>query len=353
MGLIKRFKSLFSSNVIGLDIGDNSIKIVEAETKKDKIILNNLAIGATPEGAVNGGKLEDVEMLAAKIKSLLKKNGFNSEEVVSAISGEQVIIRTVEIPKMPKDELAEIIKWEADEQIPIPVEEAILDFEILEEKADGSYEIMLIAVDKETINKYLDLFEKLDLEAKAIEIEPVAAIRSIGWLYPEQTIALMDMGAETTDISVFHNRKLIFTRSVGIAGENITEEIMESYEMDREEAEEYQKNNNLFGDANLSIITRNLTTAIYRSLDYFEVKHKDYDIDRLVLVGGGSKLIGFDTHLTNEFGIEAERLNLASNIEINVEGITNEYLSKIMPVLGVSIGLALREGEEDDKSIAS
>lgn len=353
MGLISKIKSIFGGDVIGLDIGDDLIKIVKVDTKGDKLVLSNLAVGETPVEAVEEGELKEVDILGSKLKSLLEENDFEAQKVVTAISGEEVIIRTVEVPSMPQDELLEAAKWEAEEQIPIPVEEMILDYEILKRNNDGSYDLMLVAVNREMVDRYLELFEMLDLEPEAIEIEPLAAIRSIKHLYPEQTIALMDMGAETTDVSVFDKGRLLFTRTVGIAGKNITQEIMDNYEMELEEAKEYKKNNNLFGDMNLNVIIRNLTTAIYRSLDYFEVNYKNHDIEKLILSGGGSKLTGFDTHLANEFGIEVERLNLLSSMEVNTEKVSKKYLSEIAPLLGVSIGLALRKEEEDDKSIAS
>lgn len=353
MGLLTIIKDFFSSDVIGLDIGDSLIKIVEASTNHGEIILDNLAIGETPKEAVKEGKLKEVDILGSKIESLLQDNNFEPKGVVAAISGEEVITRMVEVPNMPEEELGEAVKWEADEQIPIPMGESILDYEILNRNADGSYDLMLVAVERETIDRYLDLFAMLDLEPEAIEIEPLALIRSIKRLYPEQTIALMDMGAQTTDVSVFNKGELLFTRTVGIAGESITQEIMESYELEFEKAEEYKKDNNVFSDANLNVIIRNLTTAIYRSLDYFEVKYKNHDVEKLLLTGGGSKLIGFETHLTNEFGIEVGKLNLLPNIEVNVEGVSNEYLSEVGSLLGVSIGLALRKEEKDGRSIAS
>jgi len=354
MGLINKLKNLFSSeNIIGIDIGDSLIKLVEAETKQNKIILNNLAVGDTPKEAVVKGQIEDVEALTAKIKSLLDNNNFASTKVTTAISGEQVIIRNVEIPNMPEEEIGEAVRWEAKEQIPIPIDEAVLDYEISKHKADGGYEVMLVAVNRDTINRYLELFKKLDLEPIAIEIEPTAIIRGLRKLYPEQTIALLDMGAQTTTVSVFSSGRLLFTRTIGIAGQDITQEIVENYELDLEEAEEYKRDNNLFVDANLNLIIRNLTTAIYRSLDYFQVKYKNYDIEKMVLAGGGSKLIGFDTHLSNEFGIEVTPLNPLSNIESEVERLNSKELAEVIQLLGVSIGLALREEDEDDKSIAS
>ncbi|SJZ86109.1 type IV pilus assembly protein PilM [Selenihalanaerobacter shriftii] len=353
MGLINKFKSLLQSSLIGLDIGDSLIKLSEVEINKSNVCLNNVAIGKTPINSVSEGKIKDVEILGDKINSLLEDNNFASNRVVTAISGEEVLIRMVEVPEMPENELAEAVKWEAREQLPIPVDEAILDYEIINHKKEGGYKLMMVATKQDVINRYLKLFQVLDLEIVAIEIEPIAIVRSLKSSYPNKTMALIDMGTQTTDILVFKDGQLLFTRNIGIAGQNITKEISENYNMSFKEAEDYKKSNNLFGDADLNLIIRNLTTAIYRSLDYFQVKYKSYDIDKLILAGGGSKLLGFRTHLTNEFGIEVEGLSISNNIESKVERVNDQYLSEVAHLLGPSLGLALREAVQNDKFTTS
>lgn len=346
--LKNKFSSFFDSDIVGLDIGESLIKLVEVESKQNKIQLNNLAITPTPPKAVIDGRLEDIDALAEQIGSLLKDNEFEADQAVTAISGEEVIIRTVEVPNMPEEELDEVIRWEAQEQIPISVEEAILDYEIATRNSDGSYELMLVAVAKDLINRYIDLFESVGLKPVAIEIEPTAVARVIDYLYSTQTVGLIDIGAGTTDVSIFSNGELIFTRTIGMAGTEITEEIMENYDLSFQEAEEYKRNNNLFEDSNLNVLIRNLTTAIYRSLDYFQVQYKNYNVDYLVLTGGESKLTGFVTHLENEFEVETEKLDLMPNIEAEVEGITRSRLADIIQFLSVGIGLGLREVQRSD-----
>ncbi|ADL13268.1 type IV pilus assembly protein PilM [Acetohalobium arabaticum] len=346
--LKNKFSSFFNNNIIGLDIGDSLIKLVEVESKQDKIQLNNLAITPTPSEAVEEGKLKDIDALSEQIKSLLEDNEFQVDQAVTAVSGEEVIIRTVEVPNMPEDELDEVIRWEAQEQIPISVDEAILDYEIVTRKPNGGYELMLVAVAKDLIDRYIDLFANLGLKLAAIEIEPTAAARVVHQLYPTQTIGLIDIGAGTTDVSIFGNGELIFTRTIRMAGDEITEEIMENYDLSFEEAEEYKRNNNLFEDAKLNVLIRNLTTAIYRSLDYFQVQYKDYNVDQLVLTGGESKLTGFISHLENEFEVTTEKLDLISSIESKVEGLSRSELLEVMPFLSVGIGLGLREVKGND-----
>ncbi len=202
---------------------------------------------------------------------------------------------------------------------------------------------MIIAVKRELIDNYLKLFELLNLKGVAIEIEPTAIARTVGKLYMTETIGVIDIGTKTTDISILHQGQLLFTRTVGIGGIDITQDVADNFEMDWDKAENYKKKNNLFKGEFTSLVLRSLTTDVYRSLDYFQVKHKGIDLEKIILTGGGSKLKGLDKHLSSEFGVKVERLDLANRLSSQLR--SDEDLSDLAQLLGVSIGLALR-GED-------
>ena len=339
---------LLNKKVIGLDIGSSMIKVASAKLQGEQIVLQNMALTETPPEALAEGKLENLDLLAAELKELLTANNFEATHVVTAISGEELIIRMVEIPSMPAEELAEAVKWEAQEQLPMSLENVILDYEVVNRQENGAYELMLVAVDRDIIDSYLELFARLDLKALAIEIEPLALIRSIKSFYAGETLAIIDVGAATTDVSVCNQEQLLFTRTINVAGANITEEVAENQELDLAEAEEYKRTHNLFGEE-LGLIIRNLTTTIYRSLDYFQVKFKGYSIEKIILTGGGSKLEGFAKHLNEEFGVEVTRLEMLDHLEVEDDAVnTSTELAVINHFLGVALGLALRGVMGDD-----
>lgn len=337
-----KYREMFPGLLLGLDIGDKLIKLTEIDRSAEKLTLKNLGVIETPKGAVKDGDLKDVDLVAEAAKSVIDEQGFESNRVMAAISGEEVISRTIEIPNMPDSELEEAIKWEGSDQIPISTDDAVLDYEILSRDDDGGYNVLIVAVKRDLIDKYLELFELLDLEPLTIEIEPTAAARTIDHLYQLDNIGIIDIGYKTTSVSIVSQEQLLFTRSVGIADKSITEEIADIEGLNLKEAEEFKKNNSLFKSEETNVIIRNLTTAIYRSLDYFQVQNKDFDLDKIVLIGGGSKLIGLAEHFTNEFGVSVEPLKLSNQLAID-SAINRQRLSEDAALLGVSLGLALRE----------
>ncbi|GAB6100356.1 pilus assembly protein PilM [Halanaerocella petrolearia] len=352
MGLVATIKhklgNIFNKKVIGADIGEELVKLVEVETNLGNIVLNNLAVLETPKEAVKDGKLKKLAALKQVLEIKLSENNFKAKNVVTAISGEEVISRMVEIPKMPQEELTEAIKWEAEEKLPINIQEVVLDYEILTENLEGEYQVLIIAVRHDLIDKYIELFEGLNLNLVAIEIEPIAIARTINQLYNNSLLGILDIGMKTTDISIIKEGRLLFTRTIDLGGVDITEDIAENKELTFEQAEEYKQQTNLFVENNTNLIIRNLTTAIYRSLDYFEVKYNNKDLEQIIITGGGAKLAGFTDYLATEFGLKVEKMKLEGRLMTNITDISNRQLKETAQYLGVSIGLALREEEESD-----
>ena len=353
MGLVNKVKSIFSKEIVGLDIGDDTVKLAEIESSWGKIILKNYSIIQTPDKSVKDGQLKRMDDLTEKIRAALIEKDFEANEVIAAISGEEVISRTIEVPYMPLADLDEAIKWEAEDHIPVPIDEVIIDYEILSEREGDKYELMIIAVKKELIEKYIDLCEELGLEIKAIEIEPTAIARTINKLYTDKTVGTIDIGEKSTSVSVINEGRLLFTRTIGIGGGDINNELMENKNLTNDEAEKYKRNNNLLTGDDELIILDNLITGIYRSFEYFQVKHDSYNIERIILTGGGSRLKNIVSYLAREFDEPVEVLDLDESLVSANDDIDPEELANIGQLLAVSIGLALRKEESNDKLITS
>mgnify|MGYP006272471195 CR=1 FL=1 len=346
--LKEKLNKLKQEKVIGLDIGEQTIKLTQAEKKDGLIQLNKLAILETPSEVMQEGKLVGVEKLADHLAVSLEENEFNGNKVVCAVSGENVITRTIEMPNMPQDELDDTVKWEAKEQIRLPVAEASIDYEILSQNPDGSYKLLLVAVKESLIEQYLTLFDSLGLLPLGIETEPLALGRLSTNLNLDKTFCIIDIGFQTTDISVLDEGKVLFTRTINMGGKDISEDIAKEKHMSFAEAETYKKNNNLLLGDQPSVIIRSLTTSIYRSLDYFQVEYEDYKLEKTFLTGGSSKLLGYTDYLEEQIGIEVEELKLNNHFSANLDNIKHEYLQQVFPQMLVSIGLALRRERKND-----
>ena len=120
-----------AKSMVGLDIGTSRVKLVELVARGASVELARAAVELTPVDVIRDGKVVQPEQVAAVIKKALAAGHFRPGEVVAAIAGQGVVVRHVQFPKMPEEELREALKWEGQKHIPFPVEDAVVDFEVI------------------------------------------------------------------------------------------------------------------------------------------------------------------------------------------------------------------------------
>ena len=238
--------------VLGLDIGTNLIKMVEMRSSRGSLQLLNLGIRPTPPEVIVNGVIADPSALGTAIRGLLQAQGIRTREVVASVAGQSsLVVRPIEVPKMSRPELADTMRWEVERHIPFAASEVIMDYQPLVEAEElpedrQNMEVLLAVAQEDMINAYLETFRVAGLAPRALDIEGLAATRSLvdinahEGLY-DQTIALVNIGATTTDISIIRGGLLSFNRPVPMAGDSLTNAIAENLGRDVAEAERLKK----------------------------------------------------------------------------------------------------------------
>jgi type IV pilus assembly protein PilM len=236
--------------MVGLDVGADSIKVVEAKYGKDGITITGLGMARTPEGVISNEVIVDPKALGAAIKALLAESGIKTKQVTSSVAGQsRVVIRVIEVPKMADQELAETMKWEVERQVPFPPNEVVMDYQPLEKAGSPSgqnMEVLLAVAQEELIQSHCQTLQAAGLKPVAIDIEPLAAGRSLlrGSSFGSSTevVAIVNIGSADTDLGVFENGQLAFpSPPLSIAGESFTREISETLGQTMEQAETTKK----------------------------------------------------------------------------------------------------------------
>ena len=238
--------------VLGLDIGTNLIKVVEMRSSRGSLQLLNLGIRPTPPEVISNGVIVDPSSLGTAVRGLLQAQGIRTREVVAAVAGQSsLVVRPIEVPKMSRAELADTMRWEVERHIPFAASEVIMDYQPLIEPEDlpeerQNMEVLLAVAQEDMINAYLATFQVAGLLPRALDIEGLAAARALVDLSAEeglynQTVALVNVGATTTDISIIRGGLLSFNRPVPMAGESLTNAISENLGRDISEAERLKK----------------------------------------------------------------------------------------------------------------
>src|SRR5205823_5317279 len=184
--------------------------------------------------AVQNNEIVDPVALGRAIKQLLTRAGIKAKKVVTCVSGQSsLVVRIIEVPKMTRNELQETMKWEIERHVPFAAEQVVMDYQPLvppEEVPEGqNMEILLAVAQEGLVTRHVEAIQAAGLQPVAIDIEPLAASRSLLDLAngtgPSGTVAIVDLGASSTDISIYREGRIAFTRSIQLAGNTLTKAI--------------------------------------------------------------------------------------------------------------------------------
>jgi len=368
-----------SNTSLGIDIGNSSIKVVQMKKGPNGPQLVGLAIEPVPENAMVDGAINDPQAIAAIVKNIRKANNLQVDNTVAALAAQNAILRFVPFPVMPDAELEIAVKNEAEHYVPYPLEEVTLDFAKLtqyEEEGMARCLVLLVVAQKEYVNQLQSVFKEAGIALDAVDIDTLAALNSLelslkaGKPEPEavegaeeaeappvatddkgEVVAVISIGARTTNVNILKNGVLRFTRPIPIAGNNITALIQNVFKESFAEAERTKIEEGVLGLAGgeegnqefteiVQTTIEELAGEIRRSFDYFKAQTREPLIHRVILTGGTSKLKNLDVFLTNEFGIDVEMADPLQGIEVALPN--PEVLEDYLQDFTVAIGLALR-----------
>ncbi len=237
-------------SVIGLDIGSHTIKAVELSGSRGALRLERVAIEPTPENSFVNGVIIDAEALGQAVANLIRNGGFRTRKVVSSLGGQtDLVVRVTEVPRMSGKQLREAMKWDVERHIPFPATNIVMDFAPIEVEGEDpespNMEILLAVAKEEYVFNHLKVLDAAGLEPQAIDIEQLAGPRAVLEGKPEppkeRCVAVVNIGAELTDISIVQDGVLRFPRQIPLAGENLTTAIGQSFVVDAKEAEELKR----------------------------------------------------------------------------------------------------------------
>ena len=238
-------------HVIGLDIGNCSIKAVELQRTGSGIeVLGRPVIVPTPERSVEGGVIVDSAAVADAVRRAVELGGFKTKKVIASVGGESsVVVRISEVPRMSGKELEEAIQWELDRQTPFPVDQSTYDYHVIEAPdADPNaqnMEVLIAVAQDDMVNAHVEAIMSARLTPKAIDVEPLAIGRSLvdvaSGAFADQTVGIVHIGASATTIMIVRKCLLSFVRQVPIAGNTMTQSIRQNFMGDERLSEQVKR----------------------------------------------------------------------------------------------------------------
>ncbi|NPV59552.1 MAG: type IV pilus assembly protein PilM [Actinobacteria bacterium] len=341
---------------VGLDISSNSLKVAAIDIQKGEPILNTLGIVRIPEGVVRDGEVEDGVTLVESLKELWQVTGLKEKSVILGIANQKVIVRPIELPYMEKEELDSALRFQVQEFIPIPIEDAILDFDIIEEFMTAEEErmltVLLVAAHKDMIQSFVEVLKAAGLSPSAIDLKAFALPRSLIPLQElraayegGEAVCLINVGAGITNIAIVKDNVPRFARFLLRGGDDFVRAIVNRLDLEWVEAEEIRRGRlaNLEADAVLQQEIFNFVGEIRRSIDYYIAQTQERTFSKAVVSGSGSMTVNLVQELNKGLRMPVEVGRPYQNVQMGKLPYTPEELAEIEPAVAVCVGLALRE----------
>jgi len=351
---LPEFFSKKNQTLIGIDISSSAIKMIELSKKNDEYRVESYAVAGLPAGSVVEKNIADVEAVGDAVAQAYGRSSSKAKHAAIAVSGSAVITKVVEMQAdMSEDELEAQVESEADQYIPYSLEEVNLDFEVLGPSKDNDtmVDVLLAASRTEDVDIRVDAVALGGMEAKVVDIEAYAMENAVSLLAAqlpnkgiEQTIAIFDVGATMTTLSVVHDLKTVYMREAVFGGKQLTEEIQRRYGLSYEEAGMAKKQGGL-PDTYLSEVLEPfmeaMTAEVNRSLQFFFAATQYNEVDYIVLAGGSASIATIDKMIEERLSISTMIANPFSNMSLSAK-IKAQVLSNDAPSLMIACGLALR-----------
>ncbi|MGI6357385.1 MAG: type IV pilus assembly protein PilM [Bacillota bacterium] len=360
------FFSTRRRSIFGLDVGNGGIKLVELQQnrKNNTITLQRFLIQPTPADSIENGLVTDPARLRGALRQLLKDFGARSLAVNTVLTGQSLIVRHVEVPRMSREEFKKVLQLQADTHFGLPTDHLSIDFQIVRELPDNRMLVFLVGSPKQPILDFVDLLKESGFTAKRVDIEPMAALRSLRMtaaLTPDcldATCVVLDLGAGTSNLSIFREDLLQLVRVITVAGNDLTREIANGQGISLQQAEELKRQYGVLPDTPIYEQIRptfqRLLRQVAMTLEYYQIENRDKPVNYLRVIGGNSKLTGLVDALAASVAELYQRLNMPvpdvalGQPRLSLHQRVNQAdAEENGPILAVAIGLALGEVAAD------
>jgi type IV pilus assembly protein PilM len=339
---------------IGLDIGATAVRA--AEIRQNPPTLARVAQVRLAPGRVENGEVRDPQAVAAALQELWQVGRFRGRQVHLGIGSQRVVVREVTLPWLAEKELRASLPFQIQEHVPIPVDEAVLDYQVIEElEVDGRrvVRLLLVAAQRSLILSLVEAADQAKLIPMGVDIVPFAVMRSVGKIGglglegDEGDEAVVDVGSDTTSITIHREGLPRFVRILSGGGREITDAIARTTGVGEEEAERLKRGESTEAEAILRqaadvvrVRMRAFIDEVRSSLDFHSSQSGGARISRLVLTGGGSRLTGLVEALGEQMGCEVTQGRAFGRVTPAMDMVP-EAMAAAEPLLGVAVGLAL------------
>lgn len=336
-----------SNDFIGIDVGSTAIRLVQLRKTGDKYSLVAFGSAQLPPNIAQSDSKLDMQKVAQVIQQLIKSSKVSTRNVVTALPGSTVFSTVIKMPPMSQSELTQAVKYQAEQNIPLKIEDVRIDWQIVRKNDDtGESAVMVVAAPKAKVERTMELFGMADLDVVYLETTSIATARALS-NESDPLFMIVDVGASKTELSIVENGVVTHVRTMPSAGYAMTRSISQNLGLDSPQAEQFKTKFGLSQDKlegqvlkSMRPILGTITDEIQRSIKFYLDQYGS-SVGRIVLTGGSSRMPELTSYLKTILNMEVVYGNPWSKVVFQPE--LTEKLNINSAEFACAVGLAMRE----------
>lgn len=346
-------------NLVGVDIGASSVKVVLLKEQRNQLTVARYGFAPLPPQTIVDGHIMGAGAVTEALLKLFHDQKIKQRDVAIGVYGQSVIVRKITVPLMTPDELEEQITWEAEQHIPFDIKVMSIDYEVLRRRPEaGQMDLLLVAAKKDEINDYANIVREAKLRPLVVDLNAFAVqnfVERVHGLPPNDTIALLNVGAAVSSLNIVSKGISAFTREITNAGQAVTEEIQRQLGISFEQAEAYKCALHYPGQSPPQVgqIVQNacesLAGEIQRSLDFYLATSSDTGISQILLCGGSAYLGPLASAVEKRARVAVSVFDPTLGLTFDAGSVSEQDFRARAAQLAVAMGLALR-GDRETRS---
>lgn len=346
-------RGISKKNMVGLDIGSSSVKAVELQGKSGSFQLVSLGYENLQPDSIVDGQIMELNNVSNVIANIFNEHKIATTRVAAGVSGHSVIVKNIVLPQMSEDELQESFSWHAEEHIPFDISDVNLDYQITGNSSDALH-VLLAACKRDKIANLKQAIQLAGKQPAVIDVDAFALQNCYELNYqpqPGQIVALLNIGASTTNINILNGTRSVFTRDASVGGNQYTGLLQKELGLTFEQAEAVKRGMPLPEGSTprsiepiLETVSDILALEIQKTMDFYRATAEDGEsaVQKILISGGGSKLTGLMEYLAHRFEIPVEVFDPFRQIRVDARSFDPDYMREVVPEMAIAVGLALR-----------
>jgi type IV pilus assembly protein PilM len=335
---------------VGIDFGTHSVKAVElAKISSNRPQLINLGSQVTPKGVINSEDKSDKKKLAEVLKKLFSSSGIKNKKIVMALPEFSVFTRFLEFPGVKKEELKDAVYFEAKQYIPMPLSEVQLSYVPIGFNTEkNAPRVLIVAAPRKIVDIYINIAVMAGLELIAIETESIAMGRAMYKSTGKKDLVMLDFGANSTDMSIMSEGYLVFSQSIAIGSDSLTQAVINKFNFNYQRAEEFKRNYGVVEGVLegkiyevLSPIVESIMVEVRRGVEFYKSRTLSSAPKDFLLSGDGALLPGLSEYVSKSLSVDSRLAEPWNNIV--VDNKFKDIIAKSGASYSIAIGLALKD----------